>query len=252
MITPGELIALQKLSGGLESRLLYVYSAPARKTDTDPFADNEDEVFLAEKVKGAINTAWDNILSGAGPITAELAELRGIAPSSKFRVADDVADNWRDGVAVQIEELADTIGPDYERYTARGQTQVVRLALCYALADEASEIGWEHVQAAMALWKFCAYSARIIFSVPDNPKPRIDPVQEGKVFDYLMDRYQDADDEDGQWCNTLEITKGVLSNNHPASPILDDLMDQGLVESRKIRTGAKGRPSIEYRLVMNK
>jgi hypothetical protein len=250
MITPGELIALQKLSGGLESRMLYVYSAPARKTDTDPFADNEDEVYLAEEVKGAINTAWDNILTGCGPITAALAELRGIAPNSKFCIADDVVDNWRGGVADEIEAIADEIGPDFERYTARGQTQVVRLALAYALADQASQIEWEHVRAAMALWRFCAHSARVIFSVPDNPKPRIDPIQTGKVFDYLLDCYQKATDEDDQWCNTLEITKVVLSNNHPAGPILDDLIEQGLVESRKIRTGGKGRPSIEYRIVI--
>lgn len=250
MITPGELIALQKLSGGLESRMLYVYSAPARKTDTDPFSDNEDEVLLAEKVKIAISKAWESILSGAGPITAELAELRGIAPSSRFRIADDVADNWRDGVAEQIEAIADQIGPDFERYTARGQTQVIRLALAYALADEATEIDWPHVQAAMALWRYCAHSARTIFSVPDNPKPRIDPIQTGKVFDFLMDRYQAATDEGDQWCTTLEITKSVLSNNHPAGPILDDLIEQGLVESRKVRTGGKGRPVIEFRLII--
>lgn len=251
MITPGELIALQKLAGGLESRMLYVYSAPARKTDTDPFAANEDETFLAEKVKNSINKAWDNILSGCGPITAAICEMRGIAPNSKFRIDDDVIDNWRDGIAVKIEELADEIGEDYARYTARGQTQVIRLALAYALADGASEIGWPHVQAAMALWDYCARSARVIFSVPDNPKPRIDPVQEGKVFDFLLDCYRSAKEEDDQWATTLEITKSVLSNNHPAGPILDDLMEQGRVESRKLRTGGKGRPSVEFRIVVN-
>ena len=250
MITPGELIALQKLSGGLESRILYVYSAPARRTDTDPFSDAEDEIYLAEKVKTAINTAWDNILSEAGPITAALAEMRGIAPNTKFPIDDDVVDNWRDEVAERIEALADEIGTDYERYTARGQTHVIRLALCYALADGASEIGWDHINAAMALWRYCAYSARVIFSVPDNPRPRIDPVQTGKVFDYLLTLYQGAKTEDDQWAGTLEITKSVLSNNHPAGPILDDLMEQGLVESRKIKTGGKGRPTVEYRAVI--
>jgi hypothetical protein len=250
MITPGELIALQKLSGGLESRILYVYSAPARKTNTDPFSDMDDEAYLAEKVRSAINTAWDNILSGAGPITAALAEIRGIAPNTKFPIDDDVMDNWRDEIAARIEALADEIGPDYERYTARGQTHVIRLALAYALADGASEIGWEHINAALALWQYCAYSARIIFSVPDNPKPRIDPVQTGKVFDYLLDLYQSAKTEDDQWATTLEITKSVLSNNHPAGPILDDLMEQGLVESHKAKAVGKGRPPIEYRAIV--
>jgi hypothetical protein len=243
MITPGELIALQKLSGGLESRMLYVYSAPARKTETDPFAANEDEVYLAEKVKNAINHAWDNILAGTDPISAELAEMRGVAPAYKFRIADDVADHWKTDIEPEIEELADQIGEDFERYTARGQTQVVRLALAYALADEADEIGWPHVRAAMALWEFCAMSARRIFSVPDSATPKINPQQEGKVFDYLSEAYP-------EWCSTLEITKNVLSNNVAASAILDDLEEQGLIESRKILTGAKGRPKIEYRPVV--
>jgi hypothetical protein len=249
MITPGELIALQKLSGGLESRILYVVSAPARKTDTDPFSDDDGEAYLAEEVKHAINMAWDNILSGCGPITAAICEMRGIAPNSKFRINDDIMENWRVEIADKIEALADEIGEDFERYTARGQTHVIRLALTYALADGADEIDWPHMRAAMALWDYCARSARVIFSVPDDPRPRLDPVQTGKVFDFLFECYRLARTEDEQWATTMEITKSVLSNNHPAGPFLEDLIEQGFVESRKIKNGGKGRPTIEYRII---
>jgi hypothetical protein len=242
MITPGELIALQKLSGGLESRMLYIYSAPARKTNVDPFTENENETFLADRVRSAINVAWGRILENTDPISAELAEMRGIAPNSKYRIADDVVDNWKSAIEPEIEALADRIGEDFERYTARGQTQVVRIALAYALADEASEIGWVHIRAAMALWEFCANSARRIFSVPDNPEPKINPKQQGKVFDYLLEQYPD-------WSTTLEITKGVLSNNVAATAIMEDLEEQGLIESRKIKKGGQGRPAVEYRVI---
>lgn len=253
MITPGELIALQKLSGGLESRMLYVYSAPARRTKTDPFIVNEDEVILSERVKSAINHAWDGILAGTDPISAELAELRGIAPNTQFRIADDVADNWKMEIEPAIEEIAEAVGEDYERYTARAQTHVVRLALAYALADKADEVGWPHVRAAMALTEFCMFSARRIFSVPDDPKPKINPLQQGKVFDYLMDLAREAEiskAEDDAWASVLEITSDVLSNNTAAGPILDDLEEQGLVINRKIKTGNKGRPRVEYRLAV--
>jgi len=253
MITPGELIALQKLSGGLESRCLYVYSAPGRKTTTDPFNVSEDEVYLSERVKSAINHAWDNVLSGTDPISAELAEIRGVAPAFKFRIADDVADNWKTKIEPAVEKLADDIGDDFDRYTARGQTQVIRLALCYALADEADEIGWPHVNAAMALWEFCANSARRIFSVPDDPKPRINPLQQGKVYDYLLAAYEEAEglgNIDEAWCSIVEITNEVLSNNTAATAILDDLEQQGLVESRKVKTGQRGRPRVEYRVLI--
>jgi hypothetical protein len=254
MITPGELLALQKLTGGLESRCLYVYSAPPRKrTATDPFKVDEDEIILADKVKSAINHAWDSILSMTDPISAELAELRGIAPNTKYRIADDVADNWKLEIEPQIEDIADAVGEDYERYTARAQTHVVRLALLYALADEAEEVGWPHVRAAMAFTEFCLFSARRIFSVPDDPKPRISPLQEGKVFDYLLDLARDAADsgsEDEAWASIVEITNEVLSNNTPGTPILEDLEEQGLVQSRTIRTGNRGKPRVEYRAVI--
>jgi hypothetical protein len=208
----------------------------------DPFTENENETFLADRVRSAINVAWGRILENTDPISAELAEMRGIAPNSKYRIADDVVDNWKSAIEPEIEALADRIGEDFERYTARGQTQVVRIALAYALADEASEIGWVHIRAAMALWEFCANSARRIFSVPDNPEPKINPKQQGKVFDYLLEQYPD-------WSTTLEITKGVLSNNVAATAIMEDLEEQGLIESRKIKKGGQGRPAVEYRVI---
>jgi hypothetical protein len=244
MITPGELIALQKLSGGLESRMLYVYSAPGRKTNADPFTVDDDEVYLGEKVRSAINKAWDYILDAAGPISAELAKIRGIAPTTKFRIADDVADNWKTVIEPRVEELADDIGDDFERYTARGQTHVIRLALLYALADEATEIGWPHVEAAMALWEFCALSARRIFSVPDSSEPRVDPRKQGKVFDYLREAYPN-------WRSLLEITNEALSNNASASDIIVDLEQQELVERRSISPKGKGRPRVEFRVIVS-
>jgi hypothetical protein len=254
MITPSELLALQKMSGGLESRMLYFYSAPARKTRTDPFKIDESEINLADEVKEAIGHAWDSILLGTDPISAALAEMRGIAPKTKFPIADDIVDRWKDEIEPAIEDIADTVGEDYERYTARAQTHVVRLALLYALADGASEIGWPHLKAAMALVEFCMFSARRIFSVPDDPKPKISPVHEGKVFDFLLELAREAEessDEDDAWASVVEITNDILKNNVAAGPILDDLEEQGLVAQRTIRTGNKGRPRVEYRAIIN-
>jgi Protein of unknown function (DUF3987) len=244
MITPAELLSLQKLSGGLESRMLYVYSAPGRHTEADPFGEAEDEMYLAEKVKGAINSAWDYILEGSDPISAELAKIRGVAPNTKFSIADDVADNWREQIAPDIEAIADDIGEHFERYTARGQTQVIRLALAYALADSSTEIEWPHIEAAMALWEFCARSARLIFSVPDDPEPPVNPKHEGKVYDYLRTRYP-------EWTSMADITNNVLKNNSTASIIVDDLEELGLVEVRQNSPKGKGRPRVEARVLVN-
>ena len=47
--------------------------------------------------------------------------------------------------------------------TARGEAQVVRLALLYALIDGKAEIAVEHLRAAVALWEYAEASARYIF-----------------------------------------------------------------------------------------
>jgi len=47
--------------------------------------------------------------------------------------------------------------------TARAEAHVVRLALIYALLDCAQAIRLEHLEAALALWRYSAHSARWIF-----------------------------------------------------------------------------------------
>jgi hypothetical protein len=49
--------------------------------------------------------------------------------------------------------------------TSRAETQVVRLALIYALLDGAAAIDAAHVDAALAVWRYCEQSARIIFGM---------------------------------------------------------------------------------------
>jgi hypothetical protein len=47
--------------------------------------------------------------------------------------------------------------------TARAEAQSVRLALLYALLDGETEIRLPHLEAGLAVWQYCAASARFIF-----------------------------------------------------------------------------------------
>jgi hypothetical protein len=47
--------------------------------------------------------------------------------------------------------------------TSRAEAQTVRLALIYALLDQAEAIDVAHLEAALAMWKYCEASARYIF-----------------------------------------------------------------------------------------
>ena len=46
---------------------------------------------------------------------------------------------------------------------ARGEAQVVRLALVYALLDGSRQIGVPHLEAALAVWDYCESSAAFVF-----------------------------------------------------------------------------------------
>jgi hypothetical protein len=50
-----------------------------------------------------------------------------------------------------------------DHITARAEAQVIRLALLYALLGQAQKIGVEHLEPALAVWRFCQASARYIF-----------------------------------------------------------------------------------------
>ena len=51
----------------------------------------------------------------------------------------------------------------YGAVVARGAAQVLRLSLIYALLDCAAEIRWEHLVAALEVWRYCQDSAKHIF-----------------------------------------------------------------------------------------
>jgi hypothetical protein len=47
--------------------------------------------------------------------------------------------------------------------TARGEAQVIRLALIYALLDHSEQIDVPHLHAALAIWDYCDASAAYVF-----------------------------------------------------------------------------------------
>lgn len=48
-------------------------------------------------------------------------------------------------------------------FTGRGEAQVLRLSMLYALLDGSAIIDVPHLRAALAVWRYCEASARIIF-----------------------------------------------------------------------------------------
>lgn len=104
---------------------------------------------------------------GGNPDQAALASLQ-----ADFKLAIDHACNLgrvsRDNAASErwravYHDLSDGRPGLLGSMTGRAEAQAMRLACLYALADGASAIEVEHLDAALALWRYCFDSARFIF-----------------------------------------------------------------------------------------
>ena len=233
-------------AGGLESRLLYAYVSASHKVS--PFAKPADTSDLVERIQWVIEESQTAVLRNADPISADLCRMRGVMPSQEFPVSIDVQDKWHD----LMEELYQgdrALGAMFDR----GQDQVIRLAVLYALGDLASEVKVEHIRAALALWRYCAKSAEVIMSVPyARIPPKVNPEKLAKLFRYLKDRFESGAD-DG-WVTRTEI-KAKLFQSNTSKDELDAMFADleakvvGLEISRP-KTGKPGAPTTSYRLVI--
>lgn len=113
--------------------------------------------------------------------------------------------------------------------TSRGEAQVLRLALIYALLDGKKEIRTQHLQAALSVWRYCTDSARFIFGE--------------SLGDKLADRILHALRRTSKGRSRTEIRELLGRNSDEYSTNLAlDLIEQEQLAKRKLEeTG--GRPA---------
>jgi hypothetical protein len=118
-----------------------------------------------------------------------------------------------------------------DHMTARAEAQVVRLALVHALLDQVPAIDVAHLEAALALWRFCQASTRYVFG------------------DLTGDSIGDAILKALRTARPNGLAKqdifALFARNLSAAKIdaaLGRLQIKGKVVSRMIPTGGAGRP----------
>jgi hypothetical protein len=115
--------------------------------------------------------------------------------------------------------------------TNRAEAQVMRLSMAYALLDQSVEIEIDHLEAAVALWRYCEKSAALIFK--------------GKVGDQTQERILKALKENSPLTGT-EI-RAIFSNHLSKDALafaLGELARSGRIESSEIK--GPGRPITKY------
>jgi hypothetical protein len=114
---------------------------------------------------------------------------------------------------------------------ARADAQVLRLSVAYALTDASRTIELPHLEAAWALWSYCAVSARMLFG------DRTGDDVEDRLLAAIREAGEAGLDSTGQFAafsrnisaRRLEVARASLE-------------DKGLIYTEQIRTD--GRPRV--------
>lgn len=159
-------------------------------------------------------------------LSSRIAKAAGVAKTrGAMRMTLAAREVWQDSYAALSEGQSGLLGA----VTARAEAQTLRLALLYALIDEAEAIDLPHLLAAIAVWDRCEASARYVFG--------------SALGDRIADAVLRALRASGQMTRTQ--ISGLFSRNETAERInagLALLESRGLAKRRKAEDGP-GRPS---------
>jgi hypothetical protein len=128
-----------EMANGYANRFLYLL---VRRSKELPFGGDQLSYEVIADLGARLNAA------------VETAKMLG-----RVGWTGDAAKKWRSVYSALSAPQPGLLGA----VTARGEAQVVRLALLYALLDGASLIAPEHLEAALAVGEYCEASAAFIF-----------------------------------------------------------------------------------------
>lgn len=110
---------------------------------------------------------------------------------------------------------------------ARAEAQVARLALIYAMFDEATEVDARHLDSAIAFWKFCEASTAAIYGQSTGDRDA----------DALLVELRSGP------LDMTDIRKLLgLRTAADRDGVVGLLLELGLVRRKSVRTGGAGRP----------
>jgi hypothetical protein len=199
---------------GVGNRMLWVF---AKRSKILPFPEPLDSKQLAE-VAGAFKQAVRN------------PALRG-----ELQLSPKARASW----VKEYDRLSEGQYGLVGSLTSRAESQVLRLAVIYALLDESMTIEKQHLRAALAVWRYCEESVQHIYSSRSG-----DPLEK-KVLDLL-----NAAGKDGMKRHELGQNLGGHVLSKTLEQILNHLQELGKVKSVVIRPakGSRGgRPYAIYK-----
>lgn len=169
-----------------------------------------------------------------GDLVPRLHNALALARDSKAPISRDeqARDLWHREYPALSEGRDGLVGA----ITARAEAQVLRLSVVYALMDCASEVRVDHLQAALALWRFCEESTNHIFGDRRGDS----------VADRLLRAVHNAG-VDGLSRTQLSGVLGRHVSSDRINAALDELLDQHLIKTWAVPPeGEKGKRTNMY------
>lgn len=232
-ITDSELLKTltgKEKANGFGNRIMFVYAHSNNLVAFDDLDEEEEEQELEEQAE-IIRDCLDH------------AQNRG-----RITFTDEARNLWIE-VYRDLRNVDEQKDPDLLELTARGDVVTLRMALIYALADKADQIGVEHIRAASAMWQYCNATVEYIFSKKQKYEEAVQEERNQIAVDTLAGKVFDAIFQAGNDGMTKSyIMQKVVGTNRSkeTGPVLQELLDRGKIVHHKMRTGNTGRPGSYY------
>jgi hypothetical protein len=168
-ITASELadrLSAVDIASGFANRFLYVSVKRSKLLSRGGSLPGEVLEKLAGETREVVEFAHELALRHLDPVSRELCGYHGVFPPVELRRTEGYFGLW--------DELY--LGPDGHGgellrhpagvpgiVTSRAEAQVTRLAVVFALADRSEVVDLPHLEAALAVWRYCEASASAIF-----------------------------------------------------------------------------------------
>jgi hypothetical protein len=166
----------------------------------------------------------------AVPLRQAIVKAKAV---EEVRLSPETGALWESEQA-RLKHLCDSVP-----CTEKARPYVLRLALCYALADGRAEISLNHLEAALALWAYCEASARFLFK-PDNKPLPLSVKSEEPLWLRLL---KAISDKPGVSRTGLRDVAGHKMAAGELDAALSDLEGRGLAHQRECKPEGGGRPA---------
>jgi len=196
-------------AGGLETRFLWALVTRSKRVN--PLTKSQADLGeLAEDIQASLIAAKTAAFRAQPVWWQALCDMKGVTPPQEFPVSQEVVDKWFYLVTDRLPEPSD---PALEAVFQRAEAQIIRLALVYALSSGDTMIESQHIDAALALWTYCARSFEAIATVPyAKQAPKINTERMAKLVNYLVANQT-------RWVSASEVYVECFARNYKAADI---------------------------------